>query len=144
MGHNSPIPIELLTSSAQVSELARILSRERRIAVDTESNSRHRYPERVCLVQVATNRKVYLIDTLAVKDMEPLSQAMADDTVMKVIQGAEYDIRCMDREWGFRVRNVFDTSIAARFVGIERFGTVISDRDSARPAGPKTCPHSKK
>ena len=122
MEPRSSIPIELLNSSGQVSGLARILSQERRIAVDTESNSRHRYPERVCLVQVATNSNVYLIDTLAVDDMKPIGEVLADETVVKVIQGAEYDIRCLDREWGFRVRNLFDTSIAARFVGMEQTG----------------------
>ena len=39
-----------------------------------------------------------------------------------MIQGAEYDIRCLDREWGFRVRNIFDTSVAARFVGMQKHG----------------------
>ena len=120
--HKSSIPIEFLTTSGQVYDLARILFQERRIAIDTESNSRHRYPERVCLVQVATNSKVYLIDTLAVDDMKPIGEVLADETVVKVVQGAEYDIRCLDREWGFRVRNLFDTSIAARFVGMEQFG----------------------
>ena len=122
MERRSSIPIELLTTSGQVSDLARILSREPRIALDTESNSRHRYPERVCLVQVATGSKVYLIDTLAVDDMKPVGEILADETVVKVIQGAEYDIRCLDREWGFRVRNLFDTSVAARFAGMEQIG----------------------
>jgi ribonuclease D len=122
MEHRSSIPIELLTSSGQVSDLARILFQERFIAIDTESNSRHRYPETVCLVQVATNSKVYLIDTLAVDDMKPIGEVLADETVVKVIQGAEYDIRCLDRQWGFRVRNLFDTSIAARFVSMKQFG----------------------
>ncbi len=122
MEHRPSIPIELLTNSSQVSDLAPILLRERCIAVDTESNSRHRYPERVCLVQVATTSKVYLIDTLAVDDMKPIGGVLADATVVKVIQGAEYDIRCLDREWGLRVRNLFDTSIAARFVGMEQNG----------------------
>ena len=121
----SSIPIELLTSSGQVSELARILVQEPAIAIDTESNSRHRYPERVCLVQVATNSKVYLIDTLAVNDMKPIGEVLADETVAKVTQGAEYDIRCLDREWGFRVRNLFDTSIAARFVGMKQTGLSV-------------------
>ncbi len=116
------IPIEPLTTSGQVSDLARILFQERCIAIDTESNSRHRYPERVCLVQVATTSKVYLIDTLAVDDMRPIGEVLADETVVKVIQGAEYDIRCLDRAWGFRVRNLFDTSIAARFVGLKQIG----------------------
>ena len=122
MEHKPSIPIELLTTSGQVSDLARILFRERSIAVDTESNSRHRYPERVCLVQVATNNKVYLIDTLAVDDMQPIGEVLADERVVKVIQGAEYDIQCVDREWGFRIRNLFDTSLAARFVGMKQFG----------------------
>ena len=122
MEHKSSIPIELLTTSSQVSDLAHVLLQERWIAVDTESNSRHRYPERVCLVQVATNKKAYLIDPLAVDDMNPLGEVLADETVVKVIQGAEYDIRCLDREWGFRVRNLFDTSIAARFAGMQQSG----------------------
>ena len=125
MEHKTSIPIELLTTSGQVSDLARILFQERCIAIDTESNSRHRYPERVCLVQVATSSKVYLIDTLAVDDMKPIGEVLADETVVKVIQGAEYDIRCLDREWGFRIRNVFDTSIAARFVGMKQFGLSV-------------------
>ena len=125
MEHKSSIPIELLTTSGQVSDLARILFQERYIAIDTESNSRHRYPERVCLVQVATNSKVYLIDTLAVDNMKPIGEILADETVVKVIQGADYDIRCLDREWEFRVRSVFDTSIAARFVGMKLTGLAV-------------------
>ena len=122
MEHKPSTAIQLLTTSGNVSDLARILFQERHIAIDTESNSRHRYPERVCLVQVATSNKVYLIDTLAVDDMKPIGEVLADETVVKVIQGAEYDIRCLDREWGFRVRNLFDTSIAARFVGMKQIG----------------------
>ena len=74
------------------------------------------------MIQVATTRKVYLIDTLEVDDMRQMGEVLADETVAKVIQGAEYDIRCLDREWGFRIRNIFDTSIAARFVGMQRTG----------------------
>jgi ribonuclease D len=122
MEHKPTIPTELLTTSNQVFDLARILLRERSIAIDTESNSRHRYPERVCMVQVATKSKVYLIDTIAVDNMKPIGEVLADDTVLKVIQGADYDIRCLDREWGFRVRSIYDTSIAARFLGMDHIG----------------------
>ncbi len=122
MEHKTSIAIEPLTTSDQVSGLARILSREDCIAIDTESNSRHRYPERICLIQVATKSEVYLIDPIAADDINPLGEVLADETVVKVIQGAEYDIRCLDREWGFRVRNLFDTSIAARFAGMEQSG----------------------
>jgi len=116
------IEFELLTTSQQIADLARTLSAESDIAIDTESNSRHGYPEKVCLIQVATKSHVYLIDTLAVDDMAPFGKVLADESVMKVAQGAEYDVRCLDRQWGFRIRNLFDTAIAARFVGMERTG----------------------
>ena len=122
MKQEPSIPIEMLSSSGQVADLMHILSQERCIAVDTESNSRHKYPESVCLVQLATAKGVYLIDTLAVKGMKPLGEILADESVVKVLHGADYDIRSLDRQWGFRVRNLFDTSVAARFVGIERYG----------------------
>ena len=120
--HESSIEFELLTTSDEVSDLAGALSREASIAIDTESNSRHRYPERVCLVQVATRSKVYLIDPISVSDMKPIGEVLADDKVVKVIQAAHNDILCLDREWGFRVQNLFDTSIAARFVGMKQTG----------------------
>ena len=122
MKQEPSIPIEMLSSSGQVADLMHILSQERCIAVDTESNSRHKYPESVCLVQLATAKGVYLIDTLAVEEMKPLGEILADESVVKVMHGADYDIRSLDRQWGFRVRNLFDTSVAARFVGIERYG----------------------
>ena len=74
------------------------------------------------MIQIATSRKVYLIDTLSVEDMEPIGEVLRDPSVVKVMQGADYDIRCLDRQWSFRIRNVFDTSIAARFAGMKKFG----------------------
>lgn len=122
------IPIELLTTSSEVSGLARTLCQEHAIAIDTESNSRHGYPEKVCLVQVSTYKGVYLIDPLAVDDMQPIGDILANEAIVKVIQGADYDIRCLDREWGFRVKNLFDTSIGARFVGMKHTGlTALAD-----------------
>ena len=120
--HKTSIATELLTTSDQVSDLAHILSQQDCIAIDTESNSRHRYPERVCLVQVATKYKVYLIDTIAVDDMKSIAEVLADSRVVKVVQAVGNDIRCLDREWGFRMRNLFDTSIAARFIGMKQTG----------------------
>ncbi|MEE8120386.1 MAG: HRDC domain-containing protein, partial [Anaerolineales bacterium] len=45
-----------------------------------------------------------------------------DSSITKVIHGADYDIRSLDRHYGFRIRNVYDTNIAARFAGLTRVG----------------------
>ncbi len=96
--------------------------RQPRVAVDLESNGFYRYPERVCLVQLATQDAVYVIDPLSVDDHAPLGKLLADPSVGKVFHSADYDIRSLDRDWGFHVRGLFDTSIAAAFAGSERLG----------------------
>jgi ribonuclease D len=94
----------------------------RDIALDTESNSFLRYPEQLCLIQIATRHKVYLIDTIVLEDITPLKEVLADASITKVIHGADYDIRSLDRHCGFRIRNLYDTNIAARFAGLPRVG----------------------
>jgi ribonuclease D len=101
----------------------------RAIALDTESNSFHHYPEQLCLIQIATRHKVYIIDTISLKELNPLKEVLVDDSIKKVIHGADYDIRSLDRHYGFRIRNLFDTSIAARFTGITQFGLAALTRD---------------
>lgn len=114
--------VQIITSSDEMPDLCTSLMSERYIALDTESNSRHAYPERVCLIQIATSTNIYIIDTIAVKDINVLGSVLSDDTVVKVIQGAEYDLRCLNRDWGFTIKNIFDTALAAQFIGLEQVG----------------------
>ena len=112
----------LVTTRQQLVDVIRDAETSPRIAVDTEANSRHRYPERVCLVQLATERGVYVIDAVALPDLSRLGSVLADTRIEKVLHGADYDIRGLSRDWGFEFRNLFDTYVAARLLGRERVG----------------------
>ena len=114
--------VQVITSSSEMSNLCTSLLAESYIALDTESNSRHAYPERVCLIQIATATNIYIIDTIALKDINALGSVLSDGSVVKVIQGAEYDLRCLNRDWGFTIKNIFDTALAGQFVGLEQVG----------------------
>ena len=92
------------------------------VALDIESNGFHRYPERVCLVQLATGGDIFLIDPLAFENIAPLGDLMASSSVEKLFHAASHDIRSLDRDWHFRVTPLFDTSIAAAFVGHRSLG----------------------
>ena len=92
------------------------------VALDIESNGFHRYPERICLVQLATGGDIFLIDPLAVEDIAPLGELLASSSVEKIFHAADYDIRSLDRDWHFQVTPLFDTSIAAAFVGHRSLG----------------------
>ena len=112
----------LITDYQQFLDLCSTLERCDRIAIDTEADSMHHYPERVCLVQVATPESTYLLDPLALVDLSPLGPALSSPRVLKLLHGADYDVRGLNRDWGLTFTNLFDTHIAARFLGLERVG----------------------
>ena len=96
------------------------LESEPLLALDTESNSLHAYRERVCLIQIATGEDTFLLDPLAVTDLSALGRLLSNPSITKVAHGSDYDVRCLHRDYGFTVKSLFDTEMAARFVGSSR------------------------
>ena len=109
--------IELVVAPSRLARVIDHISRTPRVAVDIESNGFFRYHERICLVQLATAEEVFLVDPLAIEDVQPLGDLMGDTSVEKVFHSPSYDLQSLDRDWGFRVRNLFDTSIGAALTG---------------------------
>lgn len=114
--------IELVRDDDRLTEVVKHLLRTPRVAVDIESNGFFRYHERVCLVQLASAEIAFLVDPLKIDNIQPLGDLLGNRSVEKVLHAADYDLRSFDRDWGFRINNVFDTKIAAEFVGTERIG----------------------
>ncbi|HET9315593.1 MAG TPA: HRDC domain-containing protein [Vicinamibacteria bacterium] len=94
----------------------------RTIALDSESDSLHHHREKVCLVQVAEGGRTWLVDPLALRDLGPLAPLISDAQVTKVFHGADYDVTTMKRDFGFAFAGLFDTMIAARFLGLPAVG----------------------
>ncbi len=98
------------------------LAAEPRLAVDTESNSLHAYREQVCLIQFSTSRTDYIVDPLALEDLSPLAPIFANQAIEKVFHAVEYDLICLNRDFGITVSNLFDTMQAARILGYKQVG----------------------
>jgi len=106
-----------------LADLARSFAESRTIALDTESDSLYHHFEKVCLVQVATDRgEAFLVDSLEVRDLSPLGPALADPGIVKILHGADYDVTTLRRDFGFTFANLFDTMIAARILGMPGIG----------------------
>jgi ribonuclease D len=115
-------PPTLLRDSAGLESLAADLEGVRSAGVDTESNSLHAYRERVCLVQITAGGRDYLVDPLAAPDLSPLRAFFEDPRREKIFHAAEYDLLCLRRDFGFRVRGIFDTHAASRSLGCKECG----------------------
>ncbi|MGK2944448.1 MAG: ribonuclease D [Desulfuromonadales bacterium] len=114
--------IEILTTNAQVAELAGVLARETTIAIDLEADSMHNYQEQVCLIQVSTLTRTVLIDPLTATDLSPLQPVLADPAIRKIFHAADYDLRSLKRDFGLEINGLFDTMISAQLLGEERVG----------------------
>jgi len=92
------------------------------IAVDLEADSMHCYQEKVCLLQFSTPERTVLIDPLADVDLSPLKPVLADPKIRKIFHAADYDIRCLARDFGIEINGLFDTMISCQFLGEEKVG----------------------
>jgi ribonuclease D len=101
-------------------ELARRLAVEPVVALDTESNSFHAYRERVCLLQISIPGADFIVDPIAV-DVGPLGRVLGGEREL-VLHGADYDVRCLRREYGWDLGRIFDTMVAARRLGTKELG----------------------
>lgn len=106
-----------IVSEEAVGEAAGRLEGTSLFAADTEAAGYHRYHDRICLLQLSTREDTYIIDTLATQALEPLAELFADAGTEVVLHDADFDLRLLARDFGIRVRGLFDTKIAAQFLG---------------------------
>ena len=90
--------------------------------MDTEAASFHKYRDRIYLVQLSTRAATAVLDPLALPDLAPLGGLLADRAVEKVFHDADYDLRTLDRDYGFRAARLSDTRIAAQLAGEAAIG----------------------
>lgn len=110
----------MVASSAALTALLPRLAAAEPLAVDTEADSLHAYPEKICLIQVAGRGFAELVDPLSGLDLAPLWGVFAGRRL--IFHGADYDLRMLRRGHGFVPSSIFDTMLAARLLGHERFG----------------------
>lgn len=89
------------------------------VAVDTEADSLHAYPEKLCLIQISTAAGDRLIDPLAGIDIDPLLDALAGHEL--IFHAADYDLRLLRKHHEFVPGAIFDTMLAARLLGFKKF-----------------------
>jgi len=99
-----PLPVEIVSRPVQLGVAIRELVDSHVIALDTESNSFHHYPEQLCLIQIASRHNVYVIDTISLDDLAPLRDILADVSIKKIVHAADNDIRSLDRHCGSAAR----------------------------------------
>jgi ribonuclease D len=99
---------------------AAVAAGEGPVAIDAERASGYRYGQRAYLVQVRREGSgTWLVDPVAVPDLTPLGEAIG--AAEWILHAATQDLACL-AEVGLRPRQLFDTELAGRILGLPRVG----------------------
>ena len=110
-------PHRYVRSNDDFAALMRRVAREPLVALDTEAASFHRHVDRIYLIQLSSHHETAVIDPLTVTDVSALGTLLAAPAAEVVFHDADYDLRILDRDYGFHARHLFDTRIAAHLLG---------------------------
>jgi ATP-dependent Lhr-like helicase len=110
------LPVTWVSTPAQLREAVAAMASQSTIGLDVETTLTSRA---LCLVQVATAERVFLIDPLEVGELEPLAEVLASERITKVIHNASFERSVLGR-YGMTIQPVMDTLAASR----ERRGKV--------------------
>jgi ribonuclease D len=121
-GYAKVIIVLLIENDVDLNEIVAELRKEPAIGVDLEADSMFHYQEKICLLQISTRAQNIVIDPLSVQDISPLAPVFKDPQIRKIFHGADYDIRSLYRDFGIEVNSLFDTQVAARFLGVRETG----------------------
>jgi ribonuclease D len=103
-------PEELAACCAQLAEV-------RRFGLDTEFVGEDTYHPRLCLIQVATTDRLYLIDPLTVGALDAFWGLVVDPGNLVVVHAGREEVRLCHLFAGRVPGNLFDLQIAAGLVG---------------------------
>jgi ribonuclease D len=105
-----------IDDEAALDDLVAEVAAEPRFALDTEFHGERSYWPRLALIQIAWSRGVALVDPLAV-DPAGLAPLLEGPRVL-VAHAAEQDLAILERVCGRGPECLFDTQVAAGFVGL--------------------------
>lgn len=109
--------MEYVTTGRQLEEVGRAAAEAGLFAADTEAAGYHRYRDTICLIQVSTRERTWVIDVLELTELDPLRAPLVEQGTEVVFHDADYDLRLLHRDFGLDVRGLFDTKIAAELLG---------------------------
>ncbi len=125
-----------VTTDQELREYCRQLPHGESIAFDTEFVSEHTYRPVLCLIQVAVQGQLAAIDAMAVEDIGPFWEAIAQPGRRTIVHAGRGELEFCLRAIGRRPAGLVDVQIAAGLAGVEypaAYATLIAKLLGQRP-----------
>ena len=113
------ISYQTITSSDELSEFCTRNRSSKFVGFDTEFVSENRYRPELCLIQVATDDEIALIDTLAIDDVSEFWEWLVEGNHITVAHAAREEFLFCFRACQKQPKKLFDVQLAAAFIGLD-------------------------
>lgn len=107
----------LVDNDAKLNDFMASCAKSRYMAIDTEFLREKTYYAKLCLIQVAIEDEVAIIDPFSITDLSVMADALTNPKVMKIFHASSQDIEILYHETGVVPKPVFDTQVAAALLG---------------------------
>ncbi|CAN5698548.1 ribonuclease D [soil metagenome] len=87
------------------------------MGLDTEFVRERTYRARLCVVQISTAERTFVIDALSSVDLDGVAGLISDPEVETVVHAGRQDLEIFHERYGSLPSRVFDVQLAAGFVG---------------------------
>jgi ribonuclease D len=117
-----------INTADELQTFCRFLAEQDVIAFDTEFVSEDRYRPQLCLLQVAAADRLAIIDPITIGPTQPFWDLLVQKGRTIIAHAAREECRFCHRFTGKPIEGLFDTQLAAGFVGMEypsSLGTLV-------------------
>ena len=143
--------MKLIEDEIHLSELCRVLRNTEYICIDTEFLRYKTFFPKVCLIQIAFDNKIVVIDTLKVVNLDNLIEVIYNQKITWIVHAARNDIESLFQFSKQVPSKVFDTQIAAKIVGLgeqisyndlvkDQFSTILDKKYTRYPWDKRPIP----
>jgi ribonuclease D len=123
------VQYEFIATERELQDFCTAAASARMIAFDTEFVSEDTYRPELCLVQVAADDRLAVIDPYPIPDLSPFWELLAREGHITVVHAGREELRFSLEAIGRGPHNLFDVQIGAGLIGMEypaAYSTLVS------------------
>ena len=117
---NNWMDVLYLTTSEELIDFCARARASHILAVDTEFLREKTYFPKLCLIQVSTGQEIVVVDPILIDDLTPLKSLFENSNIVKIFHACSQDLEVLLEKMDCECAPVFDTQVAAAFLGLRQ------------------------
>ena len=122
--------VSYIETEQDISFLKLSLKKENILGIDTEFDWRTTYFPKLSILQITTEKDIFIIDCLMEIDLSFLKEIMEDENKLIIFHAARSDATVLSTNLNIQIKNSYDIQIAEKFLkggNLKNYGLIVKD-----------------